>query len=489
MASRRIFLDIEEALSREVRRISHHEARTVDKTIMRETFDPFSGEVIMTPVEPEFYDSSADAGVVQYPHFFIRLMKTREDRTSGRVVPQYGKWIQSPVKYSPKAFEIVLHGGGLVNPVGNDITTPAFQIRKVQVGFLIRMLEGNNIGTYRVASVTYSGTGDHLISVSNTLILNLPAFLFNATTRVITFTDAVDLNTIEVGDNFVDSGSNSFPITAVNAQEGKLTIGGVGTPVLSVGADITRTGNVLQNTDLSLVRYIVMDPSKPVLIAGQCGDVQGSSEFTGVSPAIPIDAYYLIRIDSKTRENHIDVLNRVWEEFNPPRTALPTIVRSALSADELLTVDITTGGSTIVKVGDNSNFKIGDPVFIIDDLGPSKRTDGEGFNRPFESVVTGLNSTDEVVLEDTVPDTFVVSKSARLISNAEFHLFMFHFVDHVTKDVEGSQYWVHEFTFWVQLWVDRLEEPSNGAPITSAVTDIAKDIEDIDTGHIYSEEF
>lgn len=489
MASRRIFLDIEEALSREVRRISHHEARTVDRTIMKETFDPFSGEVIVTPIEPEFYDSSADAGGVQYPHFFIRLMKTKEDRTTGRVVPQYGKWIQTPVKFSPKAYEIVLQGGGLVNPIGNDITTTAFQIRKVQVGFLIRLLEGNNIGTYRVDSITVNNSGDHTISVSNTLILNLPAFLFNVDTRVITFTDGVDLGTVKIGDNFIDSSSNSFAITAVNAQSGTITIGGVGTPALTVGADITRTGPVLQNTDLTLVRYIAMDPSKPVLIATQCGDVQGSSEFTGVSPAIPIDAYYLIRIDSKTRENHIDVLNRVWEEFNPPRTALPVIARSALSADEILTEDVTTGGSDTLKVGNNSNFKVGDPVFIVDDLGPSKKIDGEGFNRPFESTVVGLNSTDEIVLEDTVPDTFVVSKTARIISNAEFHLFMFHFVDHVTKDVEGSQYWVHEFTFWVQLWVDRLEEPNNGAPITSAVTEIAKDIEDIDTGHIYSEEY
>jgi hypothetical protein len=61
---------------------------------------------------------------------------------------------------------------------------------------------------------------------------------------------------------------------------------------------------------------------------------------------------------------------------------------------------------------------------------------------------------------------------------------MFHFVDHVTKDVEGSQYWVHEFTFWVQFWVDRLEQAKD----ITAVTDIATDIEDIDTQVILSDE-
>jgi len=61
---------------------------------------------------------------------------------------------------------------------------------------------------------------------------------------------------------------------------------------------------------------------------------------------------------------------------------------------------------------------------------------------------------------------------------------MFHHVDHVTKDVEGSQYWVHEFTFWVQFWIDRLETVKE----TTAITDIATDIEDIDTGIILSDE-
>jgi hypothetical protein len=61
---------------------------------------------------------------------------------------------------------------------------------------------------------------------------------------------------------------------------------------------------------------------------------------------------------------------------------------------------------------------------------------------------------------------------------------MFHFVDHVTKDVEGSQYWVHEFTFWVQIWIDRLEDIKK----TGTVTDIATDIEDIDTEYILSDE-
>lgn len=478
-----IFKDIEESLSREVRRITTHSARTVDKTVLRETYDPISGELVQSPIEAEYYDSSVDASGGEYPHFFIRLMKSREDRFSGRVVPEYGKWVVSPVEFSPKAFKIVLSGGALVPLAGNEITTSAFQIRKVLVGYLIRLLEGNNKGTYKVSSITVNASGDHSIFVSNTILENLPALNFDSNIREITFSSGVDLATVIIGDQFTDSSSNVFNITGINAAQGKITIDGSITPNSALGANISRSGNVLQNTDLTSVRYIVMDPSQPVLVAGSCG-TQASSSYTGVSPAIPLDAYYMVRIDSKTRQNHRDILNRIWEEFNPPRTALPVIVRSAISADQSLTVDVTTGGSNTVEVEDNSNFNVGETVFIFNDLNPTKRPDGKGFERPFTTVIADKISTNQLVFADIVPDVYKVSNCTKVVSNAEFKLFMFHFSDHVTKDVEGSQYWVHEFTFWVQFWVDRLENVET----TTAVTDTGVDIEDIDTGIILSDE-
>jgi hypothetical protein len=476
-----IFKDVEEALAREVRRITTHDNRTLDKTILRETYDPISGEVIQMPIEPEFYDSSADAGGVEYPHFFIKLTKTREDRFSGRVVPQYGKWIVTPVNFSPKGFYILFAQEALISSLGNSLSTGGYQIRKVQPGHLIRLLEGNNIGTYTVTSITVGLLGNHVITVSNTLVSGLPDFVFSSNTREIAFQADSDITTCKVGDVFTDSASNAYNIVAIDANHGKITIDGVSTPNNSAGSIITRIGNVFQNTDLSPVRFIVMDPSKP--ITTKSGNVAKSSA-TGESPPIPIDAYYLVRIDSKTRQNHIDTLNRVWEEFNPPRTALTVIERSALSAEQLLTADVTTGGSNTIQVADNSNFNVGDKVYVFDDLFPSKRPDGEGFQRPFESVIKDKISTNQLILANTVPDTFKFANGAKIVSNAEFRLFMFHFVDHVTKDVEGSQYWVHEFTFWVQIWVDRLEQARD----LTAVTDIATDIEDIDSSQILSDE-
>ncbi len=474
--SRRIFQDIEEAIAREVRRITFHSARTLDKSVLQDTYDPFTGEVIQAPIEANFYDSSADANHIQYPSFFVRLMKTREDRFTGRVVPEYGKWIVAPVANSPGAYEIVVSSSdALITATGNDLTTTIFQIKKVVPGLLIRLLNGNNKGTYIVDSVTVSNTGDHTITVSNTLLQDLPATLFDTGTRTVKFQSGVDLSTVKVGDVYIDASSNTFNITTVNSSNGSIVIDGSTVPDLTSGSIISRSGNVFTNTDVTSVSYLVMDPSKPVQTSTTCGVVDGKTEMAGFSPQIPIDAYYLVRIDSKERQDHIDVLNRMWEEFNPPRTALPVIKRSSLSAEQQLTVDIATGGSNIVTIKDNTNFQSGDPVFIFDDLTPTKSVSGEGFMRPFESKVVGKISTNQLQLADVVPDTYKIANTARIVSNAEFALLMFHFVDHVTKDVEGSQYWVHEFTFWVQLFVDRLETPRDLGPITNIDSSVETD--------------
>lgn len=475
----RIFYDIEEAISREIRRITFFAPRTKDKTALQDTYDPFTGEIIQTPIEANYYDSSADPNHIQYPHFFVRLLKSKEDLTTGRVVPQYGKYIITPNTFSPGAYEIILQGEGIIQDVGNEVLTTAFQINKIQPGYLIRLLQGNNKGTYIVSSVTPNMVGDHIITVSNVIKQDLPESLFNATDRTVVFESPIDINTIKIGDVYTDASSTSFNITAVDPNTGTITIDGSTDPDLAEGGTISRTGDVFTSTDLSLVRFIVMDPSKPVKTNTQCGEVDATSGSSGVSPGIPLDVYYLVRIDSKERQSHIEVLNRMWEEFNPPRTALPLIVRSSLSAEQVLTEDIASGGTDIVDVGSNIDFSIGDTVLMIDDLHPTKRVDGEGFERPFESKVIAKIGTDQLQLADTVPDTYTVANGAKIVSNADFRLVMFHFVDHVTKDVEGSQYWVHEFTFWVQVVIDRLEEPSDLTAVTGIDTGITDSEESI----------
>jgi len=483
--SRQIFRDVEESLAREVRRITFNDNRTLSREVLQDTFDPFTGEVVSLPIEPNFYDSSADTNNIQYPHFFIRLLKTREDRFTGRVVPQYGRWIETPVQTSQRAFDIITSSSdGTILAPGNEFKTGVFQIAKVQPGNLLRLLAGNNIGTYKISSVTISNSGDHSIFVSNTLVENLPTALFDSNLRNLVFTSPIDLHTVKVGDDFQDSLIASFPITAININTNTITLGGVGTPSLLANGKIIRVGNVFQAADLSLVRFLILDQTKPISIINANGDtLAGADNIGSIDPPIPIDAYYLIRIDSKERDTHIDILNRVWEEFNPPRTFLPVIVRSALSFEQTLTQDVTSGGSQIINVSDNSGFNLNDTVFIIDDLFPTISPDSKS-DRPFESIVVEKISTNQLKLQDVVPDTFTTAKTSKIISNADFELLMFHFVDHVTKDVEAAQYWVHEFTFWVQIFVDKLEDVQNN----SVITQITESIEDLNTNTVIIED-
>lgn len=474
----RIFRDVEEALSREVRRITFNQFRTKDNVVLQDVFDPFTGDIISINIEPSFYDSSADTNHIQYPHFFIRLLKTREDRFTNRIVPEWDNKQFYPVDGSPGAYEIIMsNADGIISAPGNLITTSAFTIRKIQVGFLIRLLNGNNKGTYVVSSIVPNSSGPHSIFVSSTLVSALPSAYFDATSRILTFTTPVDLNTVAAGDIFHDASAATFAITGVNTNPGgysSLTLGGVTTPSTNVGGSISRTGNIFKNADLMVVNYLILDPSMPVQIATpDTAPLNSTGQVSGFSPKVPLDLYYLVRIDSKERETHVEIINRVWEEFNPPRTALPIIERSALSAEQLLTAN--ANGTTSITVADNTKFNINDPVFIFDDFTPTKSTD-ETFQRPFESVVAGkasvTNPNDTLILKNSVPNTFLKTNNAKVVSNCDFRLWMFHFVDHVTKDVEGAQYWVHEFTFWVQIWVDRLETIQPVGTITDIETEI-----------------
>lgn len=452
----RILRDVEEAISREVRRITFFEDRSLSHTVLKEMFDPFTGEVVSIPIEPDFYDSSADTKAIHYPHFFVKLLRINEDRTTGRVIPQYGKSAECQVTTSPKAFEIVLYqSDGVVALPGNLITTSALKIRKAQPGYLLRILTGNNIGTYLVEQVIPKADGNHEIIVSSNLLENLPLSYFNTSTRVLTFAAPVDLNTVAIGDIFVDKDGNNFNILLVDINSGAIEIDGVDTPNLEEGGSVVRVGNVFKNADPQLVSFTVMDPNKPILTPGG-QDAYSSTVYR--DPAVPLNLYYLIRIDSNERDDHIDVANRMWEEFNPPRTGLPTIVRSASSAEELITQDVEAGSDTI-PVKDNTKFKVNDTVFIFNDLTPTKDVKGRGFQEVFTAKIKELSSTNEIILDKTLPRTFKAEDCSKIVSNAQYWIFMFHLEDHITRDVEGAQYWVHEFTFWVQVWVDRQGEP------------------------------
>lgn len=399
----------------------------------------------------------------------------KEDLTTGRVIPEYGKIFTQSIATSPKAYEQIIYSfDGLIASPGNIVGTGIFKIRKVLPGYLLRVLSGNNIGTYKIATVTPNSMGNHTIILSSDLAESLPEIGFILDTRTVTFLSPVDLNTVKIGDTFTDADLTVWNITAVAAAQASITIDGLGIPSLLADSKISRIGNVLQSADSGLVNFSVLDPTKPIISPGNC---QNSTGTIAIDPSIPVDIYYLVRIDSKERSSHIDVATRMWEEFNPPRTALPTIIRKRNSVDQLLSVNIASGGSSLIDVEDNFNYNVGDPVFVFDDFTPTKDIHGEGFQDVFTAQIVSKVGTQQLILSKPVPDTFLVENNTRIVSNAEYRLHMFHFVDHVTKDNEGAQYWSHEFTFWIQAFIDRQGEPVENVGVIQKIEISGDDIE------------
>jgi hypothetical protein len=126
----RIFKDIEESLSREVRRLTYHDQITRTDTVLQDAFDPFTGEVVAIPLEPQFYDSSADTQSIDYPNIFVKLLRTREDRFTEELMPQYGKNILVPVSSSPRAYEIIAQGSAATISAGSDVATALLKYTK-----------------------------------------------------------------------------------------------------------------------------------------------------------------------------------------------------------------------------------------------------------------------------------------------------------------------------------------------------------------------
>ena len=108
---------------------------------------------------------------------------------------------------------------------------------------------------------------------------------------------------------------------------------------------------------------------------------------------------------------------------------------------------------------------------------PTKNTNGDGFQDPFEAKILNKISSTEIELDKTVPDTFTINDNTKIVSNATSDLYFFHFVDHTTKDNEAAQYWSHEFTFWVQVWVDRLGIPE---ATSGTIQNVSTSLEDSD---------
>jgi hypothetical protein len=464
----RILKDTEEALLREFRNILYSDQRTQTFQVLNSSFDPFTGEKIVgAPLEGHFFDSSANARNIEYPHVFIKILRSDEDLTSGRLVSPYGKEVNEPIPTATRAFDVVVSASDMIRTAGDLVTTSTIKIKSIKKNQLLRILEGPNAGTYIIKQIALNGNGPHVIQLDPKLVISMPTANYKLVTKTLTFLSPVDLNTVSAGDIFTDSASNTFSISAIDVVNNAILLNsGSRVPSISSGGFISRPGNILPTADASTYRnFMVLDPTKPIVGKGLAISSDGNTDqIKKTDWAIPLDLVFGVTVDTKNREDHVAVWNRVWEEFNPPRRGLNIVVRTQQSAESLLATNLTAASSNQIKVQDVSSFIVGQIVRIFNKI-----------SLGFETQIVGINSdTNTLMLADPMPNSFTVENGTNIISNSILRLWEWDFLSHRDNSTDGSHYWSHVYEYRVQVWVDK----KDGEEIVGVIKNINVTIED-----------
>ena len=436
----RIIEDIEEALSRDVRKImfATQRDRAATELLFKEMFDPFTGELKRKPIEPRFYDDSAEALLSSNPRFTIQLLKLYEDLETSRNLPAVGLE-QVEVLPSPGAYNILFSGMDALTTDGSTddtITLTHNKIRTLTTDHWIRLSTGDNQGTYRIETITLNGNGPHTLTLSHDLLADLPAFKYNPATGMLTFNEFVDLKAVQVGDDLIDVNSNSFTISAVNTDNSTVVIP-VGSLIVPVeGATINRAGDVLTQDDEGEPQcYLILDPSAPIPNKG--------TEYRLRSQLIPYSFVYYIKVVSREREDHIAIAGRMMEVFNPPRGVLYTITRFDESSESLLIKD-ALAGERVLYLKDASKFYVNEHIRLFDNL-----------NIGEDLLIEQVNiSSNTLTVNTPIQNKYLINDCANAVSNYQICTLERDFKNHITEDQVDKQLWIHRFTYKVEGWVE-----------------------------------
>jgi hypothetical protein len=458
-----IIEDIEEALSREVRRIiftDESHKRSVDSSLFKECYDPFTGKQVRKPVEARYFDNTADGLGSTSPRFDIRLLKLYEDRDTKRMLPPYGEeFIQAlpaPLAYSPviAGKDAKTTNGG----TGNTVTLTHRKIREVQVGEYIRLLCSDNDGTYRIESITLNGNGPHTLLLSHDLLIDIPAIHYNKDAGLITFDPFLDIKVVKSGDIFRDANGAIFTILATDMTNSTITIAPGSAITLTLGSKIYRVGDVLQQDDSGRdIKYVILDPTQ--IISNK------STQYRVRNQVIPYTFLYYIKITSRERDDHITSADRMMQIFNPPRGSLTVLARSKTSTESKLIKDAGVG-DTILYIENSERFYVNDIVRVYDNFGLGE-----------EVKVTSVNITSNSITIDTaLTQNYTVNNFGNILSNYELCTFERDFTNHITEDREDMMLWIHRFTFRIEAWVeariDTSAETELGEPTHEDIGDI-----------------
>jgi len=309
-----VIADLEEALRRDIAQIFTHHNATTSNTTIQTTFDTFTGEAKPVSVEASMYDEVGGFNAVVYPRFTIKFNRIQEDRNSGRMISIWEdyngslRYLIEPNQDRPKVYPQVTSGReGITDSTG--ITIDPIKFTRVQTHHLVKILNGNSTGTFKISSL--DGITKK-ITLDNELVSDIQHLSFNDATRKLYILDPMDLFNVQHGDTFIDASNNEFKIIQVNTKKREILLGGSTSPDLDVGSRIIRDGDILKGAGQSDIFYIIMDPSKPIY-STQNPSIHKTDQYLTELPPTPFNYIFTIEVTNKERIAHRDVAERMTE--------------------------------------------------------------------------------------------------------------------------------------------------------------------------------
>jgi hypothetical protein len=441
--SKQIVKDIQEALLREITNLVTHSVDTKTNISVQTTFDPFTGEPLPLNVEGNLYNSSSNPNQVDYPRIDLQPSGVREDRESGRMISiwedlntEYRELIE-PNKNRPKVYETVLTGvDGVVSSAG--LTISPIKFAKVQVGHLLKIISGANLGTYEI--VALDNTTKTLV-LNTELVSDIQELSFNETTRKLYLLNPTDTYSVRAGDTFIDSLGTEFKILHINTKQRELYLDGSAVPSLDVGSSIVRSAGALKMYDGQPVVYVVMDPTKPKTY-WECPvtDAWDSSH-----PATPFDYFFSLEIKNKDQPSHIAMIDQMTHTIiNRPRRQLRILIREEESAESAVLVGPDIGWGQTITVKDAKNFTVNDSVWMVNIYEISENN----------QIIDVDYDTNTITLRNKVPISFDFKNKSFLVSNARLKgwSMLLSNDDTVVGQDNINNFYRQEYIFRVQGW-------------------------------------
>jgi hypothetical protein len=404
-----VIKDLEEALKREVSSLTTFHPATKTNTTIRTTFDPITGDPIQTPLTASFYSENSSPNSIRYPRIDIKFDLIQEDRTSGRMISIWEDYYDSyriliePNKNRPKVYEAVFSGKDGVNE-GDGITIPTAKIAQIKSNHLVKIVSGNNKGTYHIKDIDLN---TKKVTFDEELVKEIQEISYNPKTRKLYILNPTDIFTVEGGDYFVDSLGQQFKIINTNTKKRELTLSG-GNPNLGLNSKIVRIGNVLRNADETSVFFIVMDPEKPLFVE-QFPNAHVTDQYLTSLPATPFNYTFTLEVKNKERLAHIEIADRITETIiNRPRRAIQVLLRCHDSAESTISCGSSNGNGRQLTVTDAKDFCVNDSVFFANKFTVSENN----------QIIDIDYETNLITLRNKVSPEFSLQNEGLMVSNA-----------------------------------------------------------------------